>query len=161
MQAPPAVEGMLLHAILHRCEGDMGNARAWAGDVEDACEGWVPKKKGEERLEKEVAQGCKGKNEEQSLVEFVYGEGSKGIEGLIVDVESARGRKDSGAGTEVDETELEERIRTELGRVLEWCKKKFGDGAWMDASQAWVRHSEEVRQQSENMVSGDQGWRKF
>jgi len=45
--------------------------------------------------------------------------------------------------------------------VLEWCKKKFGDGAWMDASQAWVRHSEEVRQQSENMVSGDQGWRKF
>lgn len=33
MQAPPAVEGMLLHAILHRAEGDWGNAKAWLGDV--------------------------------------------------------------------------------------------------------------------------------
>ena len=33
MQAPPAVEGMLLHAILHRVEGDWDNARAWLEDV--------------------------------------------------------------------------------------------------------------------------------
>ncbi|KAI9884784.1 MAG: hypothetical protein M1823_003422 [Watsoniomyces obsoletus] len=29
MQAPPAYEGMFLHGILHRIEGDYDNARAW------------------------------------------------------------------------------------------------------------------------------------
>jgi hypothetical protein len=165
MQAPPAVEGMLLHAILHRCEGDIENARAWAGDVKDACEGWIPKKRGVERLDTDVAQSCNGDNgcenvdAEKSLVEFVYGQGD-GMEGLITDIERVRRRKGSGAGSE-EEMELEERIRKELERVLEWCKKKFGDGAWIDASQAWVRHSEEERQKAENMVTGDQGWRKF
>ncbi|KAI9831075.1 MAG: hypothetical protein M1826_003973 [Phylliscum demangeonii] len=33
MQAAPAHEGMLLHGILHRIEGDYDNARAWYGDV--------------------------------------------------------------------------------------------------------------------------------
>ena len=33
MQAAPAYEGMLLHGILHRVEGDYENARAWYGDV--------------------------------------------------------------------------------------------------------------------------------
>lgn len=33
MQAPPAYEGMFLHGILHRIEGDFENARAWYRDV--------------------------------------------------------------------------------------------------------------------------------
>ncbi|KAM0795326.1 hypothetical protein BDR22DRAFT_826177 [Usnea florida] len=33
MQAPPAYEGMFLHGILHRIEGDYDNARAWYGNV--------------------------------------------------------------------------------------------------------------------------------
>ena len=33
MQAPPAYEGMFLHGILHRVEGDYDNVRAWYGDV--------------------------------------------------------------------------------------------------------------------------------
>ncbi|KAI9870540.1 MAG: hypothetical protein M1830_004118 [Pleopsidium flavum] len=33
MQAAPAYEGMYLHGILHRIEGDYDNARAWYGDV--------------------------------------------------------------------------------------------------------------------------------
>lgn len=33
MQAPPAHEGMFLHGILHRIEGDYENARAWYGNV--------------------------------------------------------------------------------------------------------------------------------
>lgn len=34
MQAPPAVEGMFLHGILHRVEGDYDNARAWYANVQ-------------------------------------------------------------------------------------------------------------------------------
>lgn len=33
MQAPPAYEGMFLHGILHRVEGDYDNARAWYRNV--------------------------------------------------------------------------------------------------------------------------------
>ena len=33
MQAPPAFEGMFLHGILHRVEGDYDNARAWYSNV--------------------------------------------------------------------------------------------------------------------------------
>lgn len=36
MQSPPAFEGMFLHGILHRIEGDFDNARAWYGDVGDS-----------------------------------------------------------------------------------------------------------------------------
>lgn len=157
MSGPPAVEGMLLHGILHRAEGDFSNARAWTGDVRDACEGWVPKKRGEEKLEEEVLEQMKGGSIEkgESLVEFVYGEGSGEMEALIDDVEKFRGKKGGG------EEEIEERIRKELGRVFEWCKRKFGEGAWMDASEAWVQPSDEVRSIGQDMVSGDKRWRKF
>lgn len=33
MQSPPAYEGMFLHGILHRIEGDYDNARAWYSDA--------------------------------------------------------------------------------------------------------------------------------
>ena len=36
MESPPAYEGMLIHGILHRVEGDYNNARAWYGDVKDS-----------------------------------------------------------------------------------------------------------------------------
>ena len=38
MQAAPAYEGMFLHGILHRIEGDYDNARAWYHNV---CESAV------------------------------------------------------------------------------------------------------------------------
>jgi hypothetical protein len=160
MQAAPAVEGMLLHGILHRCEGDFDNARAWASDVRDACEGWVPKHQGEEKLDDEMkAKISGGEGVEESLVEFVYQNMDGGLEKLIDDVERFRtkGRKVS----EGEEEAIEKRIRQEMQRVLEWCSKKFGDGAWLDASEAWVQNSEEVHQMSNDMTSGNKGWREF
>ncbi|KAF1829421.1 hypothetical protein BDW02DRAFT_642871 [Decorospora gaudefroyi] len=156
MQAPPAVEGMLLHSILHRAEGDFRNARLWAGDVVDACEGFVPKHRGEgRRLGEEVLGKIEaGKGMDAvSLVEYVYGEEGPG--GLIDAVE--KWRKDG----EGEEREIEERIRKECERLLEWCRSKFGEGEWLDASEAWVRHSDEVREISGEMVTGGKGFRKF
>ncbi|KAF2016418.1 hypothetical protein BU24DRAFT_481039 [Aaosphaeria arxii CBS 175.79] len=164
MQAAPAVEGMLLHAILHRCEGDFANARAWLGDVGDVCAGWVAKKKGVERLGEDMMGRVKLEGEERGLLGFVYGEGSEdGGERLVDDVEGFRerckGRK--GREGEKEEDEIEGRIRRELEMVVEWCRGKFGDGRWVDASSAWVRHGDEVRQVAEDMVSGNKGFRKF
>jgi hypothetical protein len=36
MQSAPAFEGMYLHGILHRIEGDIPNARAWYSDVAES-----------------------------------------------------------------------------------------------------------------------------
>jgi hypothetical protein len=42
MESKPAVEGMFVHGILHRVEGDYRNAEAWYGDVrESECFGSV------------------------------------------------------------------------------------------------------------------------
>lgn len=159
MQAPPALEGMLLHGILHRCEGDFRNASLWIGDVGDACQGWKPKKKEDgERLDKEVEEKCGCPGFEGSLMRFVYGEeGLQGTTRLIDDVEGFRKRK----GGESEEGRLNERIRSEMGRVLEWCTKKFGMETWTDASSAWVKNSEEVQKISNDMVSGGKGYREF
>lgn len=157
MQAPPAIEGMLLHSILHRSEGDMRNARLWASDVQDANDGWVPKHKGAQRLDSNVVQDMEGKESSGvCFVEFVYGKNKGEMERFIDNVEKFRSeRGDAG------QVELEGKIRTELERVLEWCRGKFGDGEWVDASAAWVKHSEEVRKVGEDMVSGGKGFREF
>lgn len=138
MQAPPAVEGMLLHGILHRAEGDFDNARAWLRDVQDACEGWVPKRKdsGEKLDDEIVAKMGGGKGVEGSLVEFVYG--GEGMGRLVDDVEAFR----KGKGDRKEEKELEDRGRKELERAVEWCLGKFGEGRWVDARRAWVGNSE-------------------
>ncbi|KAJ4992800.1 hypothetical protein SVAN01_01846 [Stagonosporopsis vannaccii] len=155
MQAPPAVEGMLLHSILHRCEGDMRNALLWLGDVGDACAGYVPKKRGEAvRLSQDVAGECGCEGVKGGLVEWVYGD--EGGKRLVGDVQEWRKRKEEGG-----KEELEDRIKRELGRVVEWCVKKFGVKRWEDASSAWVKNSEEVQKISNDMVSGGKGYRTF
>ena len=45
--------------------------------------------------------------------------------------------------------------------MLEWCVKKFGDGVWEDARDAWVDNSEEISKMSEDQTLGDSGHRKF
>jgi hypothetical protein len=154
MQAPPAVEGMLLHGILHRAEGDFDNARAWLSDVRDACEGFVPKKKKQnEKLDLGTFAKVGIEGEPRSLVACVYGEEDPA--GLIDDVDRLRELKEG------DERDIADRIVREMQGVLEWCKRKFGEGRWEDASSAWVKNSEEINEISESMTSGGEGFRKF
>ncbi|KAH7112156.1 hypothetical protein B0J11DRAFT_542769 [Dendryphion nanum] len=163
MSAPPATEGMLLHSILHRCEGDFRNARAWLSDVEDAVAGWVPKRKGSEELKAHVVvamgmPGGDGHGEDLTLLEFVYEGMDGGAQKLIDDVESFRMVR--GNDREL-EHHVEDRIRTEMQRIIQWCTAKFGDGEWEDASGAWARPGDEVAKIGRDMVSGKLGWRKF
>ena len=160
MQAPPAIEGMLLHGILHRAEGDFNNARAWIGDVKDACEGWQPKKRDDgEKLDDEVARQIQGaQGIDSSLISYVYKK--EDATKLIDDVESFRQKK-QGQRSDEEETEIEQRIREESERVLEWCRAKFGSREMVDASEAWVKNSEEISKISGDMVTGGKGHRKF
>ncbi|KAI5853397.1 hypothetical protein BZA05DRAFT_451583 [Tricharina praecox] len=135
MQSPPAVEGMLLHGILHRIEGDYDNARAWYSDVDQAGAevlgvAWVGGKEG-------------GKG---------GGEGGGGWSGFIDAVERSKreGRE------EREDVALVEEGGRELNAVLEFCRKRFGDGEVLDASDAWVRPSEKIKNMGQGQVTGDQ-----
>lgn len=160
MQAPPAVEGMLLHGILHRAEGDFNNARAWISDVSDACEGYQPKRKEEgQRLDSEIVEQV-GSNSHvsDSLVKFVYGGQHPG---WLIDAVEAFRRQKQGQSRDGEGAQIEQRIRDEAERLLDWCKSKFGSRVWRDATKAWVANSEEIGKISADMVSGGKGYRNF
>lgn len=126
MQAPPAYEGMFLHGILHRVEGDYDNARAWYNNV----------------AESDVFKNSWEGGEEQAR-------------GFIDKVEGLVRRKEGDKG------ELEREGGREIGKVVEWCRERFGEEEWRDASEAWVKPGEEHRKMGEEMVSGGKGFRDF
>jgi len=125
MQAPPAYEGMFLHGILHRVEGDYDNARAWYRNVADS------------EVFKQVWQS------EEKAREFITK-----VEGLV-------GKKGGDRGA------LEKESVREIKEVVEFCRRKFGEGEVVDASGAWVRPGEEHRKMGQEMTSGGKGFREF
>ncbi|KAI7214754.1 hypothetical protein KC333_g5835 [Hortaea werneckii] len=161
MQAPPAYEGMMIHAVLHRVEGDYRNAEAWYNDVFH----------GEEQ--ERGGKGC---------LERCWGGGREGLErclGFVRRVEGLRkkknapvgkkgdgGREGSGVGGGYEEQQtgledLERESRREIEALVAWCVERFGTGKCDDATQVWVRDREEVREMKKEMVVGGEGWRQF
>ncbi|MCJ1441326.1 MAG: hypothetical protein MMC23_001812 [Stictis urceolatum] len=140
MQAAPAHEGMLLHGILHRMEGDYDNARAWFRNV------------GESEVFRQVWGGGKGEG-------GVSGEGENAAleKGLawVGEVEGFVKRKEG------DWKKLERKGREEVQRVVEFCRGKFGDGVWEDARGEYSQPEGEHKKLGQEMVTGEKGFRKF
>jgi hypothetical protein len=132
MQSPPAVEGMLLHAILHRIEGDYDNASAWYGDVAKDEDG--------RRLLDKAWDVESGKGKDKAL-DFV-----DNVEKL--------NKEDTG-----DENMLERQSGKEIRDVLSWCEERFGTNKWAEASSAWVRPDEKTQKIGQGMVSEGKGRR--
>ena len=171
---------MLLHAALHRVEGDFENARAWMRSVgKDRGNG---SKNGDSEGCDETSRGGEGSNVSRdgsndgegsgvSLLQYIYGSMSlptastnecagsddplsTALE-LITVVEAFRKRKEGS------EEALIEALRYESHHLLEWCVLKYGEGRWEDATCAWAQPPEKVRKIGEQMVSGGKGWREF
>lgn len=64
-------------------------------------------------------------------------------------------------GKEGDREGLERESVGEIKQVVEFCRRKFGEGVLVDASEAWVRPGEEHRKMGEEMTSGGKGFRNF
>lgn len=142
MQSAPAFEGMYLHGILHRIEGDYDNARAWYSDVKES----------ECYISVWGKEGCswkdvKDKDDGKSKLD----RGQQFLNKVQEFKQKKVGRRE----------ELEEESRRELDTVIEWCKKKFGTERMEDASKVWVQPNSEIRQMGEDQVSGASGRRKF
>jgi hypothetical protein len=138
MEAPPAVEGMTLHAILHRIEGDYDNARAWYRDVA-------------------------GNEQGLGLLEGAWGQdATDAVLGFVNEVEAcSKSRlKDKDSGGE-KRKRLEEKSLNEIMAMVMRCEEKFGTEKWEDASSAWTRSPEKNRKMGQAMTTGGQGFRKF
>jgi len=57
--------------------------------------------------------------------------------------------------------ELEKESMREIQSVVEFCRKKFGEGEVRDASGIWVQPSKEHNDMAQAMIIGGEGWRQF
>ncbi|KAK6581825.1 hypothetical protein PZA11_005522 [Diplocarpon coronariae] len=153
MQSAPAVEGMLLHGILHRVEGDLDNARAWYSDV--AREGaelyarvWGGGGATFKDLDEEYGSGGAREGELDAGQRFL-----NAVQAFKETRARARGDEDG--------ERLARESRREIETLVEWCVQRFGTETWADARDAWARNGEEVQRMSDEMVGGDKGRRTF
>ncbi|CAK3908652.1 uncharacterized protein M438DRAFT_347367 [Lecanosticta acicola] len=143
MQSPPAYEGMYLHGILHRIEGDMDNARAWYCDVAESEPFELIWTKATEE-ERQSVQGSEKKLPAQ-----------KTARDFLDRIESLAQSKHGDRGPLVEES------RRELESLLRWCVDRFGTESCVDATQVWVQPSQEISEKGARMVTGSEGFRMF
>lgn len=174
MQAAPAVEGMYIHGLLHRVEGDYNNARAWYSDV---CEeeafanywGAVPEDPNDDRstLEDTINSLETKKEEKRGRIEkskegyYTHTSTSQKVPAqpaarkFLNEIEQLNKHKKGDKGA------LSEQSREEINALVKWCVDKFGTEQVTDARTVWVQPGEEHRKMGESMVSGGEGFRKF
>lgn len=131
MQSKPAWEGMFLHGILHRIEGDIENAKAWYSDV----------------AESEAFQNS-------------WPNGLDEAKGFLAEVQDAR-RTKSTNGSPVNYQLLVDLSHSEIEALAKWCKKQFGVEKLENAQEAWVEPDEKQKELAARMVVGGEGWREF
>ncbi|KAF3930939.1 hypothetical protein ABW19_dt0209143 [Dactylella cylindrospora] len=117
MQAEPAFAGMMLHAVLHRIEGDYDHSREWYT-----------------------------KTHPSDLLTYVW-EHAGGINGalsLVHDIEVfSKGTKHGQVNGEYHyvcqrHQDLENMYEKEFQSILRWCEEKFGTEKWEDATGEYV-----------------------
>ncbi|RPB15412.1 hypothetical protein P167DRAFT_571486 [Morchella conica CCBAS932] len=139
MQSLPAAEGMFLHGVLHRIEGDYDNARAWYKDVSDT-----------EVMEKVwgKGEGVKGGKAEKFISE-------------VQDLDQRLRKGEKGEGVEKEQTRLENESKRELKGIVDYCLNTMGRGVWQDARGAYVESSEKIKKMGQDQTTGPGGMRKF
>lgn len=139
MQSAPAWEAMFLHGILHRVEGDYDNARAWYGNVKDT----------------EVFAYAWGRSSQSDSPS----DGSKsGIDAALAFIDEVQSLKETGDG---DVDELGSKSLDEIQAVVAFCAKRFGVQRVEDARQAWTKNEGTIKEKSQAMLVGGEGWREF
>jgi hypothetical protein len=139
MQCAPAWEGMLLHGILHRIEGDYDNARAWYGQVKDT----------------DVFAYAWGRISDSDSSSKASNNGIDAAMAFIAEIQSL---KETGKG---DKDELGSRSLDEIQAVVAFCVKRFGVQKVEDARGAWTKNEGKIKEKGQAMVVGGEGWREF
>lgn len=131
MQNAPAWEGMYVHGLLHRVEGDYENAKAWYASVH-----------------------------ESECFARIWGE-KEGLHRAHAFIDDLRHLKQTKAADVELKMNLQQESSREIDALVDWCKERFGTMKVEDATQVWVEPSEEHREMAKQMIVGGEGWRKF
>ena len=143
MQSDPAYEGMYIHGILHRIEGDLDNARAWYCDVAASEPFELIWNKATEE-ERRAVQGYSKKLPPQKSARNFLDDVGKLIQ-----------------QPHQDATTLRTESRRELEDLLKWCIDRFGQERYVDATKVWVQPRQDISEKGQQMVTGSEGFRKF
>lgn len=166
MQGAPAFEGMYIHGLLHRIEGDYANCLAWYADVSESAvfESFYGSADGSKQgpvaellefLSPEERQRCspKDENEKQPAQECARI--------FIRSIDRLQQASKMGSDFDRRKANLQKVSAAELEALVDWCISKFGTEKLEDASAAWSQPSQETKEIGERMVSGGEGYRKF
>ncbi|MCJ1336460.1 hypothetical protein MMC09_001736 [Bachmanniomyces sp. S44760] len=177
MQAAPMFEGMYLHGILHRIEGDYENAKAWYRNVQGSdCfkEVWGTDDEDGEG-DRQDKYGEETENESNPQTQTHSPEHLTKALNFITRISEFKNRKpaqnqhhhqhqpDPSIPLPSTLTPLQNQSLHEIETVISFCERKFGTGRCEDASSvAWKQpEDEEHRRIAREMVVGGEGWRKF
>lgn len=147
MQSAPAYEGMFLHGILHRIEGDYDNARCWYSDVQHTdlyAKVWGK--------DGQSFKDLSGATDAQRAIDLNAGQR------FLNEIHEFR---KLGVKDRERLSKLEQDSRRELKGVIDWCGEKFGTAPMLDASSAWVRNNEGIKAMGQDQVTGGSGNRTF
>lgn len=179
MQTSPQDEGMYIHGILHRIEGDYDNARAWYGNVcETECFANFWSSNDDDDDDDKDDDEDKKHAEEQGLRKNKDGNWTDDRSRKVPLQARARAFLDAieelKSGTPQqqqhqqgkDEQDSEKRLadisEREIDAVVRFCAEKYGTGIWNDASTEWVQPEQgDVADKKKDMLTGGAGHRSF
>lgn len=144
----PKLEGLLLHGILHRIEGDYENARAWYGNVDEASSSHAPHGRTQEAT--------------QDAWTTTWTDGLPTAHNFLDRIITLRQSPQHVGDREQELRDLTVLHRQELSRILHWCERRYGKGAkWEESSAEFVSMGEKHRDIASKMLVGGEGWRQF
>ena len=166
----PKVEGMHIHAILHRLEGDYNNALGWYRDLSSASSAALRVEGGESvftytfpTLPLDTAMNLVRDMRSLEMRQCSQRRRVQLIKQLGMDTSRAV-IKGWNFAYERDYERLRRESKAEISSVLDWCERRYGLDAWPDASGEFVRPSEISPKHSElvkRQIMGGEGWRQF
>ena len=92
---------------------------------------------------------------DSEVFQAAWPDGEDAARKFIDEVEALRKRREG------DLIALEKESMREIKSVIDFCRKKFGEGEVRDASGIWVQPSKDVSDIGQAMVIGGEGWRTF
>lgn len=154
---PPKAEGLFVHGILHRVEGDYENARAWWRDGAVCAPGVIA------RVHTGGVGDAEGIIDATCAFRVAYERGyavarrRMGYDAVSVAEEGSREEEEE----EEEFAALKAAHDGELRRVWSWCVQRYGVERWVDASGEFGEKSDKYRELAGAQLVGGEGWRVF
>ncbi|KAI9716977.1 MAG: hypothetical protein M1828_007491 [Chrysothrix sp. TS-e1954] len=173
----PRIEGMHLHGLLHRLEGDYDNAAAWYKDVAS----FSPLPTGASTSADTSSSGPEDRSSDDQNPTYAPSDSPATVfthaypEGLATPLDLLRrtaelrageakyshGESEEARAWRRERDRLQEISKVEVDRVREWLEGRYGTRQWREASGEFVGNEGKHKEIAAKMIVGGEGWRQF